>query len=80
MTQDNGRVPEPQLACLFCGTTTAMVTAPDGGWVPSFWHDGKEYSKKGKGVCPDCTSTHLRFNVEYGDYELLSGHSLPETL
>lgn len=79
MTQDNGRAPEPQLACMFCGTTAPVETAPDNGWVPSLWHDGKEYSQKGKGVCPDCAATHLRFNEEYGDYELLPGHSLPET-
>ena len=80
MSQENGRVPEPQLACLFCGTTAPMATAPDNGWIPSWWHDGKEYSQKGKAVCPGCAATHLRFNEEYGDYELLPGHPLPETL
>ena len=69
MSQDNGRAPEPQLACLFCGATTPMATAPDNGWIPSFWHDGKEHSRKGKGACPDCAATRLRFNEEYGDYE-----------
>jgi hypothetical protein len=77
MTQDNGRAPEPQLACLFCGTTAPLETAPDDGWIPSLWHDGKEFSRNGKAVCPCCAAAHLRFNEEYGDHELLPGHSLP---
>ena len=79
MTRDNGRVPEPQLACLFCGTAAPMEAAPDNGWIPSLWHDGQEYSRKGKAVCPGCAATRLRFNEEYGDYELLPGRPLPET-
>jgi hypothetical protein len=79
MSQANGQVREPQLACMFCAKTSPTGAALDNGWVPFFWHDGTEYSQKGKGVCPACVAAHLKFNEEFGDYELLPGHSPPET-
>jgi hypothetical protein len=77
MSQENGQVLEPELTCMFCGKSAPLEAAPDDGWVPSLWHDGKEYSKKGQGVCPDCVAAHLTFNQEFGDYELLPDHALP---
>jgi len=78
MSQVNGQVPEPQVTCMFCGKTTAIEPALDCGWVPSFWHNGIEYGKTGKAICPDCVATQLKFNEEFGDFELLPDHSLPE--
>jgi hypothetical protein len=63
---------------MFCVAKTPIKEAPDRGWAPSFWHDDKEYRKKASGICPDCVATHLKFNEEYGDYELLPDHPFPE--
>ena len=65
------------LVCLFCGTRTPMTTALDTGWIPSFWHNDQEHTKGGHGICPVCTGNQLRFNEEYGDFELLPFHPLP---
>jgi len=78
MSQENGQIPEPQLTCIFCGKSAPMEAAPDDGWVPSFWHNGQEYSKAGKAICPDCVTAHMKYNEEFGDYELLPGHTPPD--
>lgn len=76
MSQENGEL--SSLECLFCRKVTPVEAAVDGGWVPSFWHNNVEYRRVGMGICPDCVTVHLKFNEEYGDFELLPGHSLPE--
>jgi hypothetical protein len=77
MSMNNGQTPQQQLTCLFCGKSAPVESAVDGGWVPSFWHNGVEYGKPGKAICPDCVAAHLTFNEECGDYELLPDHALP---
>jgi hypothetical protein len=65
---------------MFCGKRTPVESAPDSGWVPSFWHNDREFSQKGEAICPDCVAIHLKFNEEYGDYDLLPDHHMPESL
>ena len=76
MTNENGQWAD-LLSSVFCRKTTPAETAPNTGWIPSFWHNGNEYSKEGTGICPDCVAAHLKFNEEFGDYELLPDHPLP---
>jgi len=75
MSQENEAVDD--LVCLFCGEKTPRETALEGGWIPSFWHNDKEHARAGHGICPVCTGNQLRFNEEFGDFELLPYHPLP---
>lgn len=77
MNLENGHLP-PLVECLFCRTVAVFESALDQGWIPSFWHHDIEFSKKDSGICPACAGAHLKFNEEYGDYELLPDHPLPE--
>ncbi len=59
--------------CVYCGRATNK--APENGWIPSFYHEGKEHFLA---VCPECAARFLQFNKEFGDYETKSGSSFPE--
>ena len=57
-----------ELQCCFCVTRVASVDeAVDHGWIPDYWDGDANIDGP---VCPHCAATMLRFNEEYGDYEL----------
>jgi hypothetical protein len=53
--------------CHICNASATLEQAIEAGWSPSYWRGESEI---GEPTCAECLAKYLRFNEEFGDWEL----------
>lgn len=75
---------EPDVACVFCGTTASLDAAVEAGWEPYFWYTGSDGDEHAcdRPACPGCTGKHLEADPQdRGDgLQLCAGDDHQEAL